>query len=132
MLGLPDFYVGDGLNDAVALKNAAVSISLRSASALATDTAQVVLMNQDIAQIATLFDLAHALQSNMKYTLSAVVVPSLCSMAGVLFLGFGLAQAFTLTLLGMAAGVVVAVSPLLRQRQRSPAPTVSLPAHSLK
>lgn len=125
-------YVGDGLNDAVALKQAAVSISLRGASALATDTAQVVLMNQDIAQIATLFDLAHALQANMKYTLSAVVVPSLYSMGGVLFLGFGLAQAFSLTLFGMAAGVVVAVSPLLRQRRQLLATPVSSSPLALK
>ncbi len=125
-------YVGDGLNDAVALKSAAVSISLRGASALATDTAQVVLMNQDIAQIATLFDLAYALQSNMKLTLSMVVVPSLYSMGGVLFLGFGLAQAFTLTLFGVAAGVAVALSPLFRQRRQLLATPVSSSPPALK
>ena len=116
-------YVGDGLNDAVALKSASVSISLRGASTLATDTAQVVLMNQDLSQIVTLFDLTHELQTNMKITFATVVLPSLFSLGGVLLWGFGLAQAFTFTQLGMVAGVAVACSPLLRHR----APALAAP-----
>ena len=38
-------FVGDGINDAIALKQADLSVSLRGASTAATDTAQVVLMD---------------------------------------------------------------------------------------
>lgn len=118
-------YVGDGLNDAVALKSATVSISLRGASALATDTAQVVLLEQDLSQIATLFALAQELQNNMKLTLSAVALPSLYSLSGVFLGGFGLGHAFVLTQLGFFAGVAVALLPLWQHRARLVAPTVA-------
>ena len=38
-------FVGDGINDAVALKSAQVSISLKGASSAATDAAQVIFMD---------------------------------------------------------------------------------------
>ena len=38
-------FVGDGINDGVALKKANVSISLRGASTVATDTAGIILMD---------------------------------------------------------------------------------------
>ncbi len=39
-------YVGDGINDAIALKKAHISISLSGASSAATDTAQIILMDE--------------------------------------------------------------------------------------
>jgi len=38
-------FIGDGINDSIALKKAPVSISLKGASSVATDTAQIVLMD---------------------------------------------------------------------------------------
>ena len=51
-------FIGDGINDAIALKQADVSISLKGATTLATDTAQVVLMDKSLNPLDTLFSLA--------------------------------------------------------------------------
>ncbi|MEZ4736034.1 MAG: HAD-IC family P-type ATPase [Caldilineaceae bacterium] len=51
-------FVGDGINDSIALKKANVSVPLRGSTTVAMDTAQVVLMDTTLAQLPTLFALA--------------------------------------------------------------------------
>ena len=68
-------FVGDGINDAIALKQADVSVSLKGATTLATDTAQVVLMDQSLNQLDTLFSLARQYDKTMTLGLWTTVVP---------------------------------------------------------
>ena len=58
-------FVGDGVNDAIALKKADVSISIQGATLLATDTAQIVLMSQSLRGLPQVLDLASALERNV-------------------------------------------------------------------
>ena len=58
-------FIGDGINDSIALKKAHVSISLRGTSTIATDTAQVILMDESLKQLPNLFALADHLNKNM-------------------------------------------------------------------
>ncbi len=83
-------FVGDGINDAIALKKADVSISLRGAASLATDTAQVVFMEESIGKLGALVDTARLLQRNIKTSWRLIVVPNTLCVAGVFFLRFGL------------------------------------------
>jgi len=57
-------YIGDGINDSIALKKAQVSISLRGASTIATDTAQIILMNESLEQLCDLFEFAQEFEAD--------------------------------------------------------------------
>lgn len=105
-------YIGDGINDAIALKKADVSISLRGASTVATDAAQVILMDQQLEKIIHLFDLAETFDYKMKTTMAIIVIPSVISMGTVLFFPqLGLLGSFIFPQLGLTAGVINAMKP---------------------
>lgn len=128
-------FIGDGINDAIALKKAAVSVSLRGASTVATDTAHVVLLDQSLLQLCTLFELARSLNTNMKLTLSTIILPSAVTLGGIIFWGFGLTSAFLLPQLGLLTGVATALSPLILHRKRRAVPQAHpnslLPQHEM-
>jgi Cu2+-exporting ATPase len=83
-------FVGDGINDSIALKKANVSISLRGASSIATDTAQVVFMEESLAKICTLFDLSNGLESNVQRSWYLILLPNSFCIAGVFLFGFNI------------------------------------------
>lgn len=62
-------FVGDGINDAIAIKQANVSISLRGASSIATDMAQVVLMDGSLSRLCDIFDISKQLNTCLKHSL---------------------------------------------------------------
>ncbi len=98
-------YVGDGINDAIALQTAQVSVSLSGASTVATDAAQVILLDESLAQLPTFFVYGREydrLSNGLVYTIiglgvvgmSTAVLPAAITYSvaiTVLSLGFGLA-----------------------------------------
>ncbi|MEL6722555.1 MAG: heavy metal translocating P-type ATPase [Pseudomonadota bacterium] len=80
-------FIGDGLNDAIAMKQANVSISLNSATPIASETAQIVLTQDNLAPISDLFPLAEQLQHRLNNSL-------------IFWTGFGIANALSVPLLG--------------------------------
>ena len=111
-------YIGDGINDALAMRQAHVSISLHGASTFATDTAEVVLMDGSLQQISTLFDIASNFNKNMIATISAVFIPSLLCLGGVIFLQFGFFYTRLFNVIRLAAGVSTAMLPHVNQERR--------------
>ena len=109
-------YVGDGINDSIALKKSHVSISLRGASSIAVDTAQIILMDEKLSHLSDLFTYAHKFHTNVNAAFALVTVPMLIGMGGVLFLGFGLAQTIVVNLISLGAGVTNSMIPLLTAR----------------
>ena len=84
-------FVGDGINDAIALKKANVSISLRGATSIATDTAHVVFMEPGLGKLCELRDIATELQRNVRISWGLILAPNILCIVGVFTLGFGIA-----------------------------------------
>ncbi|MGB0383940.1 MAG: HAD-IC family P-type ATPase [Ardenticatenaceae bacterium] len=112
-------FIGDGINDSIALKKANVSISLSGASTIATDTAQIILMDGNLKQLENIFELAQGFENNMNNTLITSVVPGVITISGVFFLHFGLASSVILNNLGLMAGLSNVMWPLLAPSKES-------------
>lgn len=111
-------FIGDGINDALALKQADVSISLRGATAVATDVAGVVLMDQDLTRIEQLLDLAARLDANANRSLAAVIIFSTANALGVLFFNFGIRSSQILFGVSLLAGAFNGIAPAMTQPPR--------------
>jgi Cu2+-exporting ATPase len=110
-------FVGDGINDSIALKKAQVSISLRGATSVATDTAQIVLMDTTLNQLPMLFDLAGQFDTNMKSGFAAAMIPGFLIIGGVFLAHMGIIGSMMLYNASLAAGVGVAMLPLYQHRK---------------
>ena len=83
-------FVGDGINDSIALKQANVSISLRGASSIATDTAHIVFLEEGLSKLCDLHDIARDLDRNVRRSWQLILAPNIACIAGVFTLGFGI------------------------------------------
>ncbi len=106
-------FIGDGINDSIALKRANVSVSLRGASTIATDTAQIILMDETLNQIEQLFDVADRFERNMHGNLMTSVVPGAIVVAGALVRVINFSAGVGIFAVGLAAGVGNAMWPRL-------------------
>ncbi len=109
-------YIGDGINDSIALKKAQVSISLRGASTIATDTAQIILMNESLEQLCHLFEFAQEFEATMSKSFNAILTPTFICMAGAFFLDFSVIHTLILKEIGLTASLANATHPLFKHR----------------
>ncbi len=115
-------FVGDGINDAVALKSAQVSISLKGASSAATDTAQVIFMDGTLAPMRTLFQTCDELEGTMRGNMALSIVPGVINIAGIYLLHFTLPVSMALFYTGTVAGLANSILPLARHQGREAPP----------
>lgn len=109
-------FIGDGINDAIALKSAQVSISLKGASTAATDTAQIIFMDGTLNHLEQLFQLADEFEETMQTNFLTTIVPGVICISGVYFLHFGIAMGMGLYYVGTAVGVSNTLWPLVKHQ----------------
>ena len=105
-------FVGDGINDSVALSQADLSISLRDATSVAIDCAQIVLMSGDLKQICQLFKIGKHYRKNISESFQLGTITSVVSIASIALLNSSLGVAVLLYYLGIAGGVVNSLQSL--------------------
>ena len=80
-------FIGDGINDVIAMKKANASISLSGASTIATDVAQVILMSGTLSELDDIFEIAQALKSKLIMTITSYTTVVVISFTSFVFLG---------------------------------------------
>lgn len=112
-------FVGDGINDAIALKQAHTSISLRGASTAATDTAQMILTEENLHQLDTVFDLAQRFAANQRIGYLTTFGPGLFCLGGIFFWKFQILSAMICYNVSLVAGLTNALFPTRQQENES-------------
>ena len=110
-------FIGDGINDAIAMRQADVSISLRGATTVATDTAQIILMKGNLEQLRYLFQLAWEFERNLKHNVRFTMGVSAVAVSGILLAGFTFVATEVFYSLSLFGGLAIAMKPLLTHRK---------------
>lgn len=104
--GLKVMMVGDGINDALSLSLADVGVSLNSAIDIAADSADVILMGNDLNSIYNLFDISKKTLSNIKGNLFWAFFYNICMIP----IACGLLEFIHISMNPMIAGLAMTLS----------------------
>lgn len=110
-------FVGDGINDSIALKKANVSVSIRGASTVATDAAQIVLMDKTLKKLPDLFDISYEFQNNMKDTFFVMGSWVVFFIGGVFFVHLRIISSQIGFGASLLSGATVSTLPALKKRK---------------
>lgn len=109
-------YVGDGICDVMPMKCANVSISLSGISTLASDTADIIVLDQSLLPIQQLFELSKQFEHIMARSLLTSTVPNVLGIAGTFAGAVTYAGSIGLFYGGMGLGLLNVFWPQLRRR----------------
>ena len=104
--GLKVMMVGDGINDAPSLSLADIGVSLNSAIDIAADSADVLLMRNDLNSIYNLFDISKKTLSNIKGNLFWAFFYNICMIP----IACGLLEFINISMNPMIAGLAMTLS----------------------
>lgn len=104
--GFKVMMVGDGINDAPSLSLADIGVSLNSAIDIAADSADVILMRNDLNSIYNLFDIGKKTLGNIKENLFWAFFYNVCMIP----ISCGLFEFINITMNPMIAGLAMTLS----------------------
>lgn len=105
-------YIGNGINDSIALHQAKVSVALHRGSPWKMETAQIVLMDGRLTQLPTLFEIARKFRNNTNVMFGVTLAPMLVGIASIFLLQYGVVQIVIINKIGLAAATGIAMLPL--------------------
>jgi heavy metal translocating P-type ATPase len=111
-------FVGDGVNDALAMQAADLSISLSGATTLAQDMADIVLLEPELTRLNTLFELSRRLDANLKRGLGLCVTGMGIVVAGSLLVHMDILVAMGVHAVLGSTAIGNSMLPLLEGRSR--------------
>ena len=97
-------FVGDGINDAIAMKQANVSISLKGATSIATDMAQVVFMDGSLSHLCDIFDSSTKLDTRLRQSLVYCAAYGIVNIVGSPVIGLTKSAMFFGLFFGIGVG----------------------------
>lgn len=113
-------FIGDGINDSVALKQADVSVSLKGASSIATDLAQVIFIDKELSNLVALREISNNLSHNLQTSLLINLIPTVLCIGGGFLLHFNALNSIIVNNIGLLAGFGNATFPLKKVNKLKP------------
>jgi len=111
-------FIGDGVNDTIAMKKANISISLSGATSVATDTAQIILMDGSLIKLNELLKISFELDENLQKGWLFNIIPGTLTVFSALTIHINILTAIILSQGGLAMGITNAMLPLKRIRKK--------------
>jgi Cu2+-exporting ATPase len=111
-------FIGDGINDSVALQKSDVSVSLHGAATIAQDTADILLMTPDLLHLPYLLKMSTELHQRMNGSEFINNAFGVACVSGVLLLGMGTSGAILLYSGGLLTNLSNSMLPLFTHPEK--------------
>lgn len=120
-------FIGDGVNDTIAMRQADLSVSLRGATTLAIDVADIILTNSDLNSLCELMVLSEKLENNLKRGLWICYSGMGIVLAGTVFSHIGVLASMGVHFVLGSGAIGNAMLPLLEINKENAGDTLENP-----